>query len=191
MKRFVLASSSPRRRELLEKFGFSFVVAPSMVDEEVDESASAEAVVMQLAEQKAEDIANAFPEGIVLGADTVVVFEGNILGKPKDRQEAKEMLQMLSNNTHIVYTGVALITNAGTETFYESTNVTFRELTDEEIDAYIQTGEPFDKAGSYGIQDLGGAFVQEISGDYFNVVGLPIMRVIQELRALGVKGVLG
>ncbi|OEH91461.1 Maf family protein [Bacillus solimangrovi] len=190
MKRLVLASSSPRRRALLEKFGYTFLLAPSKSEEKMDPHATPIEVVQSLAQQKAEEIAHVYPNDIVLGADTVVVYNEKILGKPADEEEAKKMLNMLSGQLHTVYTGVAIVNNGHVNTFCSSTNVRFRNLTRSEINAYVQTGEPFDKAGAYGIQELGGAFVQEIQGDYMNVVGLPLVKVLEELRLLGVTGTL-
>lgn len=187
MNKIILASGSPRRKELLEKAGLSFDVMPSDKEEIIDKSDPAELVV-SLSEQKCSDIAGkiAGADGafLVIGADTVVVFEGKILGKPSDPDEAFAVLKMLSGNTHTVYTGVTLIdTGSGKkESFYEATDVTMYEVSDQEIIEYINTGEPMDKAGSYGIQGKGVFLVKGISGDYNNVVGLPVARLLKVLR---------
>lgn len=188
MKTLILASGSPRRKQLLEQAQLSFTISTSSIDENLDET-SPQKLVETLAFEKANDVFTTEPQSqketsVVLGADTIVSINGTILGKPKDAREAKQMLRMLSNNVHQVYTGVAIISNERTTVFHEKTNVHFWELTDEEIDRYIQSGQPFDKAGSYGIQeDLGSLFVKKIDGDYFTVVGLPIARTVRELKS--------
>ncbi|WP_070120815.1 Maf family protein [Bacillus marinisedimentorum] len=185
MKRLILASGSPRRKELLENAGISFEVVPSTIEERMDETKEVHDIVMSLALQKAADVAKSYPEGFVLGADTVVALDGEILGKPEDDMAAREMLKTLSGRVHTVYTGVALVTPQAEKTFYSSTDVRFWNLTEEEIESYLASGEPYDKAGAYGIQGLGALFVKEISGDYFSVVGLPVSRTVRELSALG------
>ncbi|CAM4144799.1 septum formation protein Maf [Bacillus manliponensis] len=182
MKRLILASGSPRRKELLELIDIPFEIAVSNVDETIGAYSSPHDIVMSLALQKAADVAKDYEDCVVLGADTIVTYESRILGKPIDEAEAKEMLHFLSGKTHEVYTGVALISKEKTVTFYERTEVTFWELTEEEINAYIKTKEPLDKAGSYGIQGKGSVFVQHITGDYYSVVGLPIARLSRELK---------
>lgn len=184
----ILASGSPRRRELLEQIGVRIQVCPSHVEERVTSQIPQE-VVLELSAQKAEDIAAQSPVGsIILGADTVVASEGKILGKPKSHQEAREMIQGLQGKTHEVYTGVTLILReegkmSGTS-FYEKTQVHVFPMTPEEIQAYADSEEPMDKAGAYGIQGRFAAYIQGISGDYANVVGLPVGRVYQELKKL-------
>lgn len=185
MENLILASSSPRRKELLENLQLSFIVSTSNADETFHPDLAPEEVVVELASRKARSAAENHPQSYVIGADTIVVFDGKILGKPSSPEEAKNMLMLLSNNIHSVYTGVAIVSPAGTAAFYEKTDVAFWELSEEEIDAYIKTGEPFDKAGAYGIQGIGGLLVREIRGDYFNVVGLPVARLIRELKKLG------
>lgn len=180
----VLASNSPRRKELLELAGLAFVTVPSQVEEHIDSKTPIPLVAQTLAEQKAREVAEKNPNNIVIGADTVVVLGNEILGKPKDADDAKAMLMALSGKTHDVYTGVALLLQDQTITFTSKTEVTFLEMTEKEILDYIKTGEPMDKAGAYGIQGKGGLFVEKIYGDYFNVVGLPIARVVQELKKL-------
>lgn len=175
----ILASASPRRRHLLEQIGLEFVVRPSGFPEEsVDKTLSPEQYVQTLALGKARDIAQHTPEaGLVVGADTIVVLDGDILNKPIDAEEAKIMLARLGGNTHTVYTGIAMIsTDRGvSKTAVQETSVTFRQLEPEEIEAYVATGSPMDKAGAYGIQDdFGAVFVEKIQGCYYNVVGLPL-----------------
>ncbi len=185
-----LASQSPRRAALINLLGIRRIeIRHSSVEEVFDNSESPEAIVQDLAFQKAQAILTTFkkndPPGVVLGADTIVYLEEKILGKPVDEVEASRMLRKLSNNTHTVFTGVALIDTVSkrSQTFVEQTNVTFRQLTDEEIAAYIATGSPMDKAGAYGIQeDHGAVFVKRIVGDYYNVVGLPLCSLHQHLK---------
>ena len=184
-QRLILASGSPRRKELLSNLQIKFEVVVSEIEEIVDESLQPEEVVMDLAFQKANDVAKIHQDAIVLGSDTVVVFDGEILGKPTNEEDSFRMLKMLSGNTHEVLTGVSIISPQETITFYERTEVTFWELTDDEIYAYIASGEPADKAGSYGIQHLGSVFVKRINGDYFSVVGLPVSRTKRELKKVG------
>ena len=182
MKKLILASGSPRRKELLELADISFEIVVSEIEETIGAYSSPADIVMSLALQKASAVVEHHEDSVVLGADTIVTYESRILGKPKDEAEAKEILQLLSGKTHEVYTGVALVSKEKTITFYERTEVMFWELTEEEIDAYIGTKEPLDKAGSYGIQGKGSIFVQHIQGDYYSVVGLPIARLVRELK---------
>lgn len=186
MKKIILASASPRRRELLKQAGFSFEVMVSQADETITEK-TPEAMVKELSGRKARAVAQALAKGnLVIGADTLVVMDGRILGKPTDEIDAFRMLKELSGHTHQVYTGVTLLgeTDEGRveKVFVEKTDVTMYPMTDEEIQAYIGTGEPMDKAGAYGIQGRAAVFVKEIKGDYNNVVGLPIARLYQEIR---------
>ncbi|MFY8160313.1 MAG: Maf family protein [Candidatus Kapaibacteriota bacterium] len=189
--KFILASNSPRRKELLAMIGLEFEVKPANIDENITDYFDFSDYVMKLSKQKAEFIAkylqktnlqksNAGEKYIILAADTIVAINGQVLNKPLDYKEAFEMLSLLSNNTHEVYTGFCLI-NSETKkvvTDFEVTKVTFRELSNIEIDDYIQTGSPMDKAGAYGIQeDLGAVFVSKINGDYYNVVGLPLQKL--------------
>ncbi|AYV67339.1 MULTISPECIES: Maf family protein [Niallia] len=181
----ILASSSPRRKELLEELQIPFVISSSNVDESFDPSLSPNEIVMELARRKVEAIYADEQYPYILGADTIVYLNGAILGKPASHGEAFRMLRELSGKTHSVYTGVAIMANGICSTFYEKTDVLFWELTDEEIHDYLDTGEPFDKAGAYGIQGVGRTLVKEIKGDYFTVVGLPISRTVRELKAKG------
>ncbi|HTZ72491.1 MAG TPA: nucleoside triphosphate pyrophosphatase [Candidatus Aquilonibacter sp.] len=188
--RLILASGSPRRAEILRNAGFSFEVCPAHVDESLRPNESAAAYVLRLAESKAESVAGRVkpPDAaLVMGADTTVVCAGEILGKPGDAAEAVEMLRKLSGAAHEVLTGLAIINTLTKERalHVETTRVTFLALSPEEIDRYIATGEPFDKAGGYGIQGIGGRFVSRIEGCYFNVMGLPLSKTWQMLRQVG------
>ena len=181
MKHIILASASPRRKEILELADLKFDVMPSDAQEITTKTAPNE-VVMELASIKAKDIyKKSEKQSMIVGADTVVAYQGQILGKPADEADAKRMLTMLSGQTHEVYTGVCVIEDEKIKTFYEETKVTFYEISDEQIDHYIKTGEPMDKAGSYGIQGKAAVFIKGIEGDYYNVVGFPIARFLQEI----------
>lgn len=184
-RRVVLASASPRRGQLLLQVGIEPDIRPSSVEEIITGTAP-EQVVRELSLQKAEDVAVKYQtqDVIVIGADTVVSENGAILGKPKSREEAVQMISLLQGNTHQVYTGVSMIfcDTGETVSFAERTDVTVYPMSKSQIEAYVETGEPMDKAGAYGIQGLFAAYVKEIRGDYSNVVGLPLGRVCQELR---------
>ena len=185
--KYILASASPRRKELLERTGIDFEIIPSHKEEKIDGNDPSE-IVKNLALMKAQDIFDQHEEDslTVIGSDTIVVYRDEILGKPSDEDEAADMLSMLSDRTHQVYTGVAILTrNKGIENknvFFESTDVTFYPISKEDIESYIATGDPLDKAGSYGIQGDFCIHVKCIKGDYNNVVGLPVSRVYQELK---------
>jgi len=185
----VLASSSPRRKNLLEQINLSFDVCPSEVDEVFDESLLPEEVVVDLAVRKGRNVAERKPNSLIIAADTVVYFNEQILGKPANRNEAYQILKKLSGNSHAVFTGVytAKTDDSGivnSFTMFEKTIVTFGTLTDEEIFKYIDKESPYDKAGSYGIQDdLGCLFVERIDGDYNNVVGFPLYRFYRFLAS--------
>lgn len=191
MYKVILASASPRRRELLAQIGMDFKVIISKADENISEPAP-EQLVMKLSDIKAmavyEEHGIEDEATIILGADTVVVFDGKVLGKPKDTQQAKEMLSMLSDNTHQVFTGVTILYKKQgelkSETFYDKTTVYTYPISDKEIDQYIMTGEPMDKAGSYGIQGIGAKFIKKIDGDYNNVVGLPVSKIYQKIKEI-------
>ena len=211
--RLVLASASPRRRELLSQIGLEFTVMPSTKEENA-KTTEAGALVQELSRQKAVDIWEQLsggqgqnpdadqeqiseetqepnlngkrqPELLVIGADTVVCCEGKILGKPHSREAAAEMLTALQGRSHEVYTGVTLYSQSETVTFFECTQVEFYPMTEVEISEYIDSKEPMDKAGAYGIQGLGARFVKGIRGDYNNVLGLPVGRLYQELKSHG------
>ena len=181
----VLASASPRRREILDRLGFEFEVVPAGLDEERELSDDPEKNVKLLAELKGVEVQGAKPRKTIIAADTVVMCDGISLGKPKGAAEAFEMLRTLSGRGHRVMTGVALIAPPNRRVIEaESTGVFFRDLTDEEINRYIDTSEPFGKAGAYAIQGLASAFVDRIEGCYFNVVGLPVALLFRMFRRL-------
>lgn len=184
MARLILVSSSPRRRDILKQLVTSFEIISSNVDESVDKNLPPEEIVMNLAKRKASSVANNQQDAFIIGADTIVVFKNQILGKPADYDEAKQMLTTLSGNTHSVYTGTCIINGNDKRVFYEKADVTFWELTEEEIDRYIRTGEPLDKAGSYGIQGYGATLVKSIHGDFYAVVGLPIAKLYHTLKEM-------
>lgn len=183
MKNILLASGSPRRKELVSLLPWPFKVCVKEVEEKIDLREPAWENVKNLALQKAQAVAQEHPDKWVIGADTVVCYENHILGKPKDEKDAYEMLKMLSGKTHKVYTGVAIVHQGKgcAKTFYEETKVAMQELTDKEINEYISTKEPLDKAGAYGIQGFGARYIVGIEGDYFNVVGLPVHAVYTQL----------
>ena len=180
MKEIILASQSPRRRELLGRLLTDFQVMVDDAEEVRIPGEQPEEMVQRLALMKAKNVAEkSGTKGLVIGADTVVTFDGKALGKPKDEEEAFSMLSQLSGREHTVFTGVAVVCGetGKTITIAEGTKVRFRDLTEEEIHAYIASGEPMDKAGAYGIQELGALMISGICGDYFNVVGLPLCRL--------------
>lgn len=187
MKRIVLASGSPRRKELLAKLHIDFEIITSDVDENID-FVSPEEMVENLALRKAKAVFDSLDDNdlLVIGADTIVYYDGEVLGKPEDEEEARAMISMLSERTHQVYTGVALCTRIdgaiSFKTFHDKTDVTFYPIDRFDIDAYIKTGSPMDKAGAYGIQDDFAIHVKKIEGDYNNVVGLPIAKLYQEMK---------
>lgn len=180
--RVILASASPRRKELLSYIIPEFEVIPSGIDEIATGSPNDQ--VKQLAADKAADIARQYPDALVIGADTLVAVDERVLGKPADEAEAADMLRLLSNREHRVYTGVAVVLNSRMKVAANMTHVQFTELSDEEIREYISTGEPMDKAGAYGIQGYGGKFITGIRGDYFNVMGLPLNMLYNMLKEI-------
>lgn len=185
----ILASASPRRRALLEQIGVRFQVECSHVQEAKDSALEPEALVQHLALQKAQAVAALHEDGLVLGADTIVVDDNLVLGKPASQAEAASMLRRLSGKWHQVMTAVALVDASGKRSPWvavEKTGVKFRELTEAEIAAYVATGESMDKAGAYGIQGYGALLVEQIEGCYFNVVGLPLQKVAAGLRNWGI-----
>ena len=184
----ILASGSPRRRELLEMLGLEFEIRPAKGGEHPPEGAGPEETVLALAGAKAEEVAEHSAENdVIIAADTIVWLDGKLLGKPHDEADAARMLRALSGREHEVWTGVALIRGAERVSGAEQTFVKFRDLTDGEIAAYIATGEPMDKAGAYGAQGYASLFVEGIRGDFFNVMGLPLCRLGKMLDKLGVK----
>ena len=178
--KLVLASKSPRRSEILKNAGIDFTVRVADADETIPDGTKPQDAVVFLAARKAMAVERADDE-LVLGADTVVVLDDKILGKPKDRDDAYNMIKSLSGRVHSVFTGVCAIGNGISMTFSEETKVEFLPLTDDEINAYINTDEPYDKAGAYGIQGLASKFIRGIQGDYFNVVGLPVSRIYEKI----------
>ena len=203
MSRIILASGSPRRKELLEQIGIEFEICPVKGEEVITKTVPHD-VVMELSRQKALEVAGMVvsygdshadittPTDImIIGADTVVAYDDMILGKPKDEEDAKNTLRMLSGNTHSVYTGVSVVFiskdgRVGEHTFYDRTNVKMYEMTDAEIERYVATNEQMDEAGSYGIQGKCAIHIEKIEGDYNNVVGLPVSKLYQELLGLGI-----
>jgi len=179
----ILASSSPRRAKLLKDAGLDFIVEPSNQDEKIDLKMKPQDIVLELAKMKAIHVAAKFPNDVVLGADTIVVFEEEILGKPKDEEDAYRMLKKLSGDRHVVYTGVAVVKGDTVKSFVSATEVSMKKLSDLEIWNYIKTGEPMDKAGAYAIQGDGGSLVDHYKGDFFTIVGLPLKDVLDVLKS--------
>ncbi len=179
----ILASGSPRRRELMHLITDDFTVKTTDADETLPGGIPAENAAEYLAAVKAKAGAEMYPENTVIGCDTVVIIDGEILGKPKNRADALRMLRLLSGRTHKVITGVAIAEGESVHSFSEVTEVTFCEITDSELERYLDTDEPYDKAGAYGIQGKASVFISGIKGDYFNVVGLPVSRLYHELQA--------
>ena len=186
--RLILASKSPRRKELLEQAGLIVTVVPSCVDEDAINITAPENLVKMLAEAKAREVAGSYPESWVIGADTIVLIDGEILGKPDSTETARRMIQQLNGQTHEVFTGYAIFCEAMKTCIsgVEKTDVHFRNLSQQEIEWYIQTDEPYDKAGAYAIQGLGSFLVKRICGSYTNVVGLPICEVLEHLFKKGI-----
>ena len=184
----ILASQSPRRSYLLKQAGLTFSVIPSRFDEDSVQLADPADYVKTLAEAKADEVARQHPDSWVIGADTIVTIDDAILGKPGGPGEARQMLERLSNQTHFVYTGYAIVCKNKPACIGDAikTEVLFKDLTTNEIDWYIRTGEPFDKAGAYAIQGMGTFLVRRINGSYTNVVGLPVCEVIEALLKMGV-----
>ena len=186
--KLILASKSPRRRSLLEQAGLEFSVIPSTFNENSVPISSPEPYVKKLAEGKARDVAQAYPDSWVIAADTIVLVDNTILGKPGSNDEARDMLKSLSAKTHQVLTGYCVCCEGQKRFFSETvtTEVLFKELTDDEIKWYIHTGEPFDKAGAYAIQGLGSILVKQVNGSYTNVVGLPVCEIVEILINEGI-----
>lgn len=180
----ILASQSPRRKELIQLLNIDALTIPSMIEEVVDESLTHEEAVMDLAYQKAYDVFKDHKDDLVLGFDTLVILKNQIMGKPNDIEEAKSFLRQLSGQTHKVITGCAMIKKGHSSSFYSSAYVTFFPMSEADIDEYIETEEPFDKAGAYGIQGYGSKYIESISGDYYAVVGFPISRINREIKKL-------
>jgi len=184
----VLASGSPRRRELLTMLGLKFDICPARGEEAAAEGLSPEETVKAISLAKAKEVAEKYPADIlIIAADTIVWAQGEILGKPKDKADAERMLYLLSGKSHSVFTGLCVICGDKVISAAEETEVRFRSLSEDEIKAYIETGEPMDKAGAYGIQGKASVLIEGIKGDYFNVMGLPLCRLGEILKTIGVR----
>lgn len=182
MKKLILASQSPRRRELLEKCGIPFTCEPADIDEAIDDSRDLADEIRRLSRRKAEVILVRHPDAVVVGSDTIVAVNGRVLGKPADREDAARMLKMLSGNTHQVITGLCVISDRKIFQDVSVSHVTFAKLSDEEIRDYVSSGECDDKAGAYAIQGGAGKFITNIDGDYYAIMGLPLNSVYEELK---------
>lgn len=184
--RIILASKSPRRRELMKLTGLEYTSVDVNADETLDRSLPIADAVADISARKAAAVKDVCDDDIIIAADTAVVLDGNVYGKPTDESEAAEMLNLLSGRMHKVITGLTVKQGGRSASCAEITEITFRRLSSEEIDAYIKTGEPFDKAGAYGIQGTAALFVSGIFGDYYNVVGLPLCRLCETLKTFGI-----
>ena len=184
MNKFVLASGSPRRKELLAFLDIDFTIEVSDICEDLKETLSFPEIVMDLAFQKAQHIAKNHVDTYVLGFDTLVISNNQALGKPKDRLDGFNMLKELSGESHLVLTGCAIVYNDTVDTFYDGATVHFNRMTDTEINEYLDTNEPFDKAGAYGIQGYGAKYIKKIEGDYYSVMGVPLQKLYNKLRDL-------
>lgn len=182
MPRLILASGSPRRRELLESLGIPFEIIVSNADESIDRNADIVSEIERLSYAKALEVFRNNKDAIVIGSDTTVVIGNEVMGKPADKNDAKRMLKLLSGNTHKVITAVSIISAKRSDTFSSVSDVRFIDLSDEEIEEYIATGEPLDKAGSYAIQGIGSKFIECINGDYYAIIGLPISKLYRKLK---------
>ncbi len=187
--KIILASSSPRRKELLEKMGLEFEIIPSSYEEDMTEPLPPYELIMKLAKGKAEDVAKRVKSGIVIGVDTFVVFENKKLGKPKDESDAYNALKLISGKNIEVYSGICIIDVELKKEIvdFEVSTVKIKELSDDEINAYIASGEPLDKAGSFAIQGMGSIFIERITGSYSNIVGLPVNKLYSHLKEFGVN----
>ncbi|MGI8507960.1 MAG: Maf family protein [Gemmatimonadaceae bacterium] len=183
----ILASASPRRRELLTLAGIPHTVSPADIDESIHSGEAPRVHVERLAREKAAVIAARFPDALIVAADTVVVLDGDIIGKPASVEDAERTLARLQGRTHTVVTGMALVLNGATVSGVEDVAVTFGSLTAADISEYVATGEPMDKAGSYAIQGYGATIVRQIDGDYFAVMGLSLVRLVELMKQLGVR----
>ncbi len=185
MKKIILASKSPRREELLRMLGYDFEIMASNSDEIIDFKKSKSEIVKKLALDKAKAIKDQIKEDkLILGFDTIVVIDNEILGKPKDKEDCIRMLSLLNDHTHFVYTGCAIINGDEIDSFYSKASVTFDKMTDEEIINYANTTEPYDKAGAYAVQGYASRFIKKINGDYFTIMGLPVNLIYQKLKQL-------
>lgn len=180
--KIILASKSPRRKELLQKITQDFIVEEANIVESFDKNLPIEKIPESIAYHKAQFIQQKHPNDLIISADTIVVYENKILNKPKDYNEAFEMLSLLSNHTHRVITGVCILSSTKKMLFHSISKVTFYSLTEKEMNDYIATKSPFDKAGGYGIQDKAALFIKKLNGDYYNVMGLPIAKLNRYLK---------
>ena len=189
MKKIILASASPRRKELLERIGLRFEVEPSNYEEDMNSGLEPHELTQKISLEKAEAVASKCKDAIVIAADTFFVFGGQILGKPHTEEDARKMLETISGNSHSVITGFSIIDTGKNKTLSKSveTKVYIRKLTMAEIDAYVKSKEPLDKAGAYAIQGLRAVIVERIEGDYFNVVGLPLSALVEALKEFGIN----
>lgn len=188
VKQIILASASPRRKEILEKTGLKFKVKAGSYEEDMGLDMSPQKLARFLSLEKAKTIAAKYKNALIIAADTIVILKGEVLGKPHTDKEARRMLSLLNGATHSVITGFTIIDTGSNKKISRSveTRVTFRKLTEEEINAYVKSGEPLDKAGAYGVQGLGAVIVKCIEGDYFNVMGLPLSALVESLKKFGV-----
>lgn len=186
-KRLILASQSPRRKELLNLLQIPYSIIASRTEEKLNRNLSPEENVQCLAEQKASAVLAENPDAVVIGADTMVCIDGECLGKPRDREEAAQMPRRLSGRSHQVITAVSIQTRDRKETFCDTTEVTFWPLSEDDIQLYIETKEPMDKAGAYGIQGKGALLVKKIDGDFYSVVGLPVAKTMRALKEFNIK----
>lgn len=189
MKKIILASQSPRRKALLKQIGLDFEVIVSSFEEKIDKNLKPGELAEKFSLEKAKDVAKRQKNAIIIAADTFVVLGNEILGKPKTKELAKKMLEKLSGKAHLVITGFTIIDTKSGKTVTKSveSKLFMKKLTKEEIDTYVNTGEPLDKAGAYAVQEKGGLFIKKIEGDFFNVVGLPIFAVTWELKKFGIN----
>ncbi len=188
MKKIILASGSPRRKELLEQIGVKFEVQPSEYEEDMSKDMRPSELVKYLSRKKAEDVANNNKKSIVISADTIIAFKGKVLGKPKDKVDSTIMLKEMSDSVHSVFTGYTIWDTDSQRVLTSSveTKVFFKNISEKEIEAYVETGDPLDKAGAYAIQSLGAVLVEKIEGDFYNVMGLPISSLVEDLKTFEV-----
>lgn len=182
MKRIILASKSPRRKQIMEMLKLPFDVEVADIEERINYQNDLRKEIENLSFLKALNVFNKHNDAVVIGADTIVVINNEVLGKPKDEEDAKRMLSLLKNNMHYVITGVSIISKEKSESFVSISEVYFNDISDNEIDEYIKTKEPMDKAGAYGIQGLGAKFINKINGDFYSIMGLPINELYKRLK---------
>lgn len=188
MRKIVLASASPRRKQIFALTGLKFEIDPSEYEEDLSLNLPPKELVIQMSQGKAKQVAKHHQNAIVIGADTVIVYQGEIIGKPQTQSRAKQILSKLSGQSHSVITGFTIIDTANNQTVAQAieTRVTFKQLSPEEIISYVESGEPLDKAGAYAIQGLGAVLIERIEGDYYNVVGLPLCALVNQLKKLDI-----